>query len=326
MSIIACAGSDEGPGANFTPPTLGEFMKNQETQLRRLREARVGASVVREARLFHEKQAQKHGLHTKRGIAHLRAARMFSREAGASLQERLESFNNQVGEIDPNTLAKATKDTINFHKKMAQKHGLDSDLGHAHTSAMEHHMDTLQQLKKGAGQPQQPPQQVSGEEAYEGGPGSGPKKSGFDDKKRTWTSPEGKTVGMDKKPGKYPKYHEREALPGKSGKQLPVPVPNKSQMPSQDIKQDKPPIDLDAQQGGGQRLQQTYGAHAGMRASKKPTFESRFRRFEREARGPYDGECALPTSVKKQVGKDLVDEGPRVKREARRSLRRRRTG
>ena len=424
MSIIACAGPD-AEGANWTPHTLGEYQKNEKAKLVRLREARAGAQVIREARLFHERQAQKHGLSTRRGIAHLRAARMFSREAGASLQERLESFNGEIGQIDPKVLAKTTKDTINFHQKMAKKAGLDTPEGHAHTAAMEHHMDTLNKLQQGAGQkqPKQPPQQVSGEEAAEGGPGSGPHgKSGlgrpFDKKMsrhRALVRAHGKALDKlnslrDKYPNSHPavqraekarnkiisairenlRSHQKgeEALPGKSGKQLPVPVPKKSQMPNNDIKMNKPPINLDAQQGGGQRLQQGQNCVAsseggpgsgprkgsggskgflsttvsnkdvdyamsktpyskwkdlvsrkdydaavararGKKKESRHSFESRLRRFSREAgeRGPNDGmACTLPDDdpLAQISDKDKVYRGkqPPLAKESRRYLRR----
>lgn len=63
---------------------------------------------------------------------------------------------------------------------------------------------------------------------------------------------------------------ESEAAPGHSSKQSPVPVPKKSDQPSEDIRQNKPPVALSPQDankpGALRQLQQneTAGAHAGM--------------------------------------------------------------
>lgn len=197
----ACSGSEEGPGANFTPPTLGNFMEKQKNDNKRLREAKAGALVTREGRQFHERQAKRFGVHTSRGLAHFKASKMYTRE-GNRLQEMFEKSGGQ-GQLPPKAIMKASKAAMLFHKKCAEKAGLDSDLGHAHVAQMEHHADMF---KKAKGQHQQAGQQ----------------------------NPE-------------------EANMGHSGKQSPVPVPKKSEQPSDDIRQNKPMM----------RLQQNESAEGG---------------------------------------------------------------
>lgn len=340
MSILACSGFEEGDGANFTPPTMGEFMKRDK----QLREARAGAAVIREARLFHEHNAMKHGIHTKRGNAHMKAARMFSREAGMSLQEKLESLDTEMGKLDPKAIARASKDSIKFHQKAAQKAGLDTDLGHAHAAAMEHHMDRLNALKGG--------EQLSNEKPPQPQKNPNPKQP------------------VPKPPQPQPQKRMQAAASGKSGKGLPVPVPKKSDMPNGDIRQNKPPINLDAQQGDSRKLQQkeggpgsgphkgsnwgislqhksdskrsfpnyhTFGTKQAARSKaarmqrEHPAFkvsinpvenkhsnEAARQAFQREAlRGPYGKSRVFPkTNPLKQIKSEIIDRGPMPKRES----------
>ena len=264
MSILACSGFEEGPGANFTPPTLGNFMEKQKSDSKRLREARAGALVTREGRRFHEKQARRFGIHTNRGLAHFRASKMYTRE-GNRLQEMFEQSGGQ-GQLPPKAIMKASKAAMLFHKKQAEKAGLDSDLGHAHVAAMEHHADMF---KKAKTQHQQAGQQQQGMgEAGEGGPGSGPRKSSahpadtlklkmmkvvkaMNEQLKTKPHHHPDVVKLKKKADALAKQLNRlkysgesEANMGHSGRQTPVPVPKKSEQPSDDIHQNKPPIKL----------------------------------------------------------------------------------
>lgn len=290
MSILGCAGSDE-PGANYTPPTLSQFMKNQVDNNRRLREASAGRQVIQEARAFHLKQATKYGTHTGRGLAHFRASKMYTREGGR-LQEMFDQ-GGQDGELPPKAIMKANKAAMMFHKKQADKAGLDSDLGHAHVAAMEHHQDIFnkaKQMHKQAKSQQQP-----GMESAEGGPGSGPHKGGGSHseisnlQKRinhhvnlANNSNDGRTqakhdtiaeklsLKLKRLGGKVPKGvdlsgHE-EALPGHGSKQSPVPVPKKSEQPNNDIRDpNKPPVQLSPEDANKQprRLQQNESAEGG---------------------------------------------------------------
>lgn len=296
MSIIGCAGSDE-PGANFTPPTLGLFMKNQELETRRLREARAGAQVVKEAREFHERRALHFGVHSPRGLAHYKASRMYTRE-GSRLQEMFEN-GGEIGELPSKAVIKANKAAMGFHKKQAEKAGLDSDLGHAHVAAMEHHADIIKKAKAQHQQQGQP--EV----------GNGPMDSG------------GKGVPM--------KQSKREALPGHGSKQSPVPVPKKSEQPNEDIHDPTaPPVSLNPEDANKQprKLQQgkewgpKFGPSKGwgtpMKASKR---RKRIANFGRESnvhdRVNADMDCTLPKGAGRQMQPDLVYRGPRTK-EARR--------
>lgn len=347
MSILACSGFDEGPGANYTPPTLGNFMQKQALEQRRLREARAGNQVIKEAREFHEHQARKHGLNTNRGMAHFRASKMFVRE-GNRLQEMFDQGGQDHSELPPKAVMKASKAAMKFHKGQAEKAGLDTDLGHAHVAAMEHHADIH---KKAKAQHQQSAQQGQPMQASaEGGPGSGPRKGmttgGTHGKNKTQTQYMSKKDrderdarnnerDMKSRQDAYQKWTDRdehprtklerdrksnkEAAPGFGGRQSPVPVPKKSDQPSDDIQDPqaigKPPVKLNPQDANKpmRKLQQNESR------------ESRIRNFgkKREGRrGPDDGmERAEPRGAGTLMDDDLVYRGPRTK-ESRRSLRR----
>lgn len=345
MSILACAGSDE-PGANYTPPTLGEFMRKQDVESKRLREARAGAQVVSASRLFHERQAHKFGINTNRGLAHFRASKMFTQEGGR-LQEMFDQ-GGQAGELPPKAVMKANKAAMHFHKKQADKAGLDSDLGHAHVAAMEHHQDAYQKAKQ---QCQAQKQQQPGMESAEGGPGSGRHKGEGGGAKSFQDRHEKLKSTLKSMAKNFPQHHglgeagshlrkaadamkkgdwdsavdhhddaeaalksagHREALPGHGSKQSPVPVPKKSEQPSEDIQDpNKPPVQLSPEDANDQprRLQQN---------------ESRRRainNFGRESNAQSRVEMGLghgyPKGAGTQVDPDLVYRGPRTK-EARR--------
>jgi hypothetical protein len=184
MSLIGCAGSDE-LGANFTPPTLGAFMQKQQSEIKRLREAKAGNQVIKEAREFHERQAKRFGVNTNRGLAHFRASKMFTRE-GNRLQEMFDQGGQDHSELSPKAVMKASKAAMLFHKKQAEKAGLDTELGHAHVAAMEHHADIHKKAKANhqASQPEvgNGPMDSGGQgvpmkASSEGGKGSGRHKS-----------------------------------------------------------------------------------------------------------------------------------------------------
>lgn len=389
------AATPELDGPNWTPPTIGNFIAGESTRIRRLREADATRQVAREARMFHEKKALKYGVNTKRGLAHFRASLRYGREG--RLQEM---FGDAADNLPPKAWAKASTDAARFHQKQAEKHGLDTPIGQAHVAEMQHHQEmasqALQQHKqlsqqKAQQQAQQPkpskivkpaPMQASSE----GGPGSGPRPKLGGQYRREWKSRPREKGSQNRWAQDYPRK-KKEALPGHSSKQSPVPVPKKSEQPSEDIRQNKPPIPLDPQDANKQmsRLQQgqncnAAGEHAGIiRAGgpgsgrhadpgktaeqhgykhsgttgqgtklyshpngsklavrtdgtwshssssgakidsgrrggnlsshlKKESRESRIRNFAREGgRGPYDDqECTLPRKVRKQMGNDLL--------------------
>jgi hypothetical protein len=274
------AATEEGPGANWTPPTIGNFMAREGTCIRRLREADASRQVAREAKHFHEKQALKYGVHTGRGLAHFKASLGYTKEGAGRLQEMFEHGGDpsHLNELPPQAIMKANKAAMHFHQKQAEKAGLDSDLGHAHIAAMEQHADIHSKAK--ALHQQAAVQQPKPSKIVKPAPMQASKK---------------------------------EALPGYSGKQSPVPVPKKSEQPSEDIRQNKPPIPLNPQDankpGAVRQLQQneTMGAHAGIiKAARKR--ERAIRNFAREGgRGPYDDqECTPPRKVRKQMGDDLL--------------------
>jgi hypothetical protein len=147
------AATPEEDGPNFESPVMGPaFQRGQ----RRLREAETFSKVQREAREFHERKAKKYGIDKPLGQAHLRAARAYKESAG-KLQEMFDQ-GGQAGQMNPKTVAKVSKAAIGFHKKQAEKHGVDSEMGQAHSAAIQGHMDTLnkakQQMKQAKPQPQ----------------------------------------------------------------------------------------------------------------------------------------------------------------------------
>lgn len=162
--------------------------------------------------------------------------------------QRLRECDTQ---LDPKARIKMHKNAIGFHKKQAEKAGIDSDVGHAHIGKMHEHMDGLKKAKEEkAAQPL--PEPV------------------------TQAPPE-------------------EQLPPKdaaSGKSSPVPVPKKSQQPSNDIKQDKPSVPLKKLQQGKE---------------KGKSFESRVRRFGKEALSPKGPQMGLKRTLPKEIDEQEGD-------------------
>jgi hypothetical protein len=136
-----CAATPDEAGANFTPFVIGD-------DIRRLREAKGNpfSRVLGEASKFHQRMAKKHGVETPRGMAHYRLAEAFGRPT-SKLQEYI-STHGEFGNLGPKVVQKAHKDSIEYHKKQAEKHGLGTPMGRAHISAMSHHVSEYNQSKK----------------------------------------------------------------------------------------------------------------------------------------------------------------------------------
>jgi hypothetical protein len=137
-----CAATDEGPGANYPSPTMGNFV------LQQLRESAGNPfrACVRASAKFHTRMAGKYGVDSPRGMAHYKLA-----EAFGNPTTRLQEFimkHGEFGNIPPKAVCKAHKDSIDYHKKEAEKAGLHTPMGHAHISAMAHHVDELNQAKQ----------------------------------------------------------------------------------------------------------------------------------------------------------------------------------
>lgn len=155
-----CAATPEEDGPNFVAPTMGEMMK---PGLKRLREADAFKKVSREAANFHERKARSYGVDSAAGIAHFKASRAYrSQEAAGQLQEMFDSGDGQ--QLDPKGCMKAHKSAIQFHKKAAQKAGLDSDEGQAHVQALQNHLQGLKQAKQQAQPPKESTSGLSGKQ------------------------------------------------------------------------------------------------------------------------------------------------------------------
>ena len=283
----ACASSPEGEGGNFEPPVIGiPFQRG----VKRLREAEAFNTVQREAHSFHERKARQYGLDNPVGLAHFKAARSY-REVAGRLQEMFEN-GGEAGELPPAAIIQANKAAVGFHKKQAEKAGLDSDRGHAHVAALEHHLDIMNKAKQ----------------------------------------------------------KQREAQFGHSGKESPVPVPKKSEQPSQDIRQDLPAVPLTKlqQKRASKEWGQKFGPSKGwgspmkmsrealtrkhkldgmMKVAKKHDAEgrhdvaSRIRRkaiskFGEAGRIGMDLGCDYPRPVRRLAKPDLLFRGKRTEREA----------
>lgn len=340
MSILGCAGSDE-PGANYTPPTLSQFMKNQVDNNRRLREASAGRQVIQEARAFHLKQATKYGTHTGRGLAHFRASKMYTREGGR-LQEMFDQ-GGQDGELPPKAIMKANKAAMMFHKKQADKAGLDSDLGHAHVAAMEHHQGIFQ---KARAQCKAQKQQQPGMEAL---PGHGSKQSPVPVPKKSEQpnndirDPNKPPVQLspddaNKQPRRLQQNESAEGGPGsgrhKGGGTIRITNPNKmaehhyAKAKEYEQKRDSA-FSQSAQDRYNDKANEHYAKayraeHYGKsdESRRRPSLEARMRNFGRESNAQSRVEMGLghgyPKGVGRQVEPDLVTRQPRTKESIRR--------
>lgn len=166
-----CAATPEEDGPNFEPAIIGPaFQRGQ----RRLLEAQAFEKVQREAGDFHERKARKYGVDHPVGLAHFKASRAYrSKEAAGRLQEM---FDQNQSQIPPNALHKAHKAAVGFHKKAAEKAGLDSPEGQAHIAALQHHLGIAKTAKQ---QAQSMKQQKASATGYSGkqSPVPVPKKS-----------------------------------------------------------------------------------------------------------------------------------------------------
>lgn len=141
----ACASTPEDDGPNFSPTTMFNAINPHNT---RLREAAAFSKVSRETADFHERKARSYGVDHPIGLAHFKAAKAYrSQESAGRLQEMFEN-GGEVGELPPKAIMKANRAAMGFHKKQAEKAGLDSDEGHAHIAALEHHMDIFNKAKQ----------------------------------------------------------------------------------------------------------------------------------------------------------------------------------
>ena len=147
------AATEEPGGANFAPVMSSRLMES------------VTSRVGRESQQFHEKMAQKLGVQTEAGRVHLRAARVY-REGKARFHED----SDELGELPPKSIIAAHKAAVGFHKKAAEKTGLDTDEAHAHVAELERHLDVINKAK----------QQLKASEVREHG--TERKRSGFSDR------------------------------------------------------------------------------------------------------------------------------------------------
>lgn len=203
-----CAATEED-GPTCAPILSNHILPARQTRLRESgRRMSTIQKISRETSGFHMEAARRHGVNTHRGLAHFKAAKAY-KEADSKLMQYFEGGDpgqDSGQQLDPKAQLQAHQEAVGFHKKMAEKHGLDSPQGSAHIHLMEKHMDSIRGLKQqpaaqGPGGRQQPQMQIpkkseqpnrdvhqdkpplimkqkASAEAEEGGPGSGPKKAG----------------------------------------------------------------------------------------------------------------------------------------------------
>lgn len=151
MTYYPQCAAEEEDGPQFNPILSNHVFPEKLSRLREAgRKMTVLNKLSRETAKFHEEQARRHGVNTPRGLMHFRASKAFT-EGNNKL---MEFFNQgQGGEqgqsgLDPKAEKQAHLNSIKFHKKAAEKAGLDTDEGHAHVGIMEKHMDMLNHAKK----------------------------------------------------------------------------------------------------------------------------------------------------------------------------------
>lgn len=199
MPIFPQCAATEQDGPQFDPPRSNCVDVSRLTRLREAgRRMSVEAKLTRETAGFHREAARRHGLMTERGLAHYKAARAI--EGGS--QKMMEFFNQgQQAPLDPKAQFEMHNEAMKFHKKQAEKHGLDTDQGHAHVQMMQQHMKKARDLKQKAQQQ---------------------------------------------------KSQQQDQQGGVSGRQSPMPVPKKSEMPNKDIRQTgKPVVKLQQKKASG---------------------------------------------------------------------------
>lgn len=159
MTIYPACSATEEEGPYFAPILSNHILPVGNARLRESgRRMSTIKKIARETSGFHMEAARRHGVDTARGLAHFRAAKAY-READSKLMEFFDSQGQQPGhgasQLDPKAQCDAHGEAVKFHKKMAEKHGLDSDQGHAHVALMEKHMDAIRGLKQNAKQQKQ---------------------------------------------------------------------------------------------------------------------------------------------------------------------------
>lgn len=236
----ASSGSEEG-GTNYAAINSNSINPAAITRLREARKKEdVFNTLSRETAKFHEERALKHGLTSRRGLAHFKAAKAY-REAGNKLMEFFKEGPPQdpgagpAGNVDPAALAEVHKEAMDFHKRCAKKHGLDTPQGQAHVQMLQMH-------------------QAAG----------------------TQHANDAKNQKAQQKQQKQQAKGEQQA--GASGRKSPVPVPKKSEMPNQDIRQNKPPIAIKKAKPG-------MGESGKNVVSGKEAYAQKERRFLRRSQG-----------------------------------------
>jgi hypothetical protein len=183
------------------------------------------------------------------------------------------------------------REATKFHERMAKKHGVDRPVGLAHFRAATAYREgagKLQEMFEKPGEPINPKHQMKAHKASIKFHKGQAEKAGLDSPlaHAHLHAMEHHMDGLSKL------KQQSEAMAGHSGKQSPVPVPKKSDQPSEDIRQNKPAVPL-------QKLQQ-----------KEAKIRRFGRRLEREADGPYDDmEHNFPSSDRKQMAPDKVFRG-----------------
>jgi hypothetical protein len=181
------------------------------------------------------------------------------------------------------------REATKFHERMAKKHGVDRPLGLAHFRAATAYREgagKLQEMFEKPGENISPKHQMKAHKASIKFHKGQAEKAGLDSPlaHAHLHAMEHHMDGLNKI-----KQQGKEAMAGHSGKQSPVPVPKKSEQPSEDVRQNLPSVPL-------KRLQQKQ--------------EAKIRKFGREADdGPYEGERTFPRSDRAIMKPDLVFRG-----------------
>ena len=134
----------EESGSNFTPPTMGALISDQRKLTEANRRLAALDTASRESYTFHETRARRLGIDSPAGMAHLKAARAIRAGRLSNLYEH----GDEIGELDPKAIMRANRDAVSWHKKRAEKHGLDSDIGHAHVAMLSDHLNAFNKAKK----------------------------------------------------------------------------------------------------------------------------------------------------------------------------------
>jgi len=134
----------EESGSNFISPTMGALISDQRKLTEANRRLAALDTASRESYTFHETRARRLGIDSPAGMAHLKAARAIRAGRLSNLYEH----GDEIGELDPKAIMRANRDAVSWHKKRAEKHGLDSDIGHAHVAMLSDHLNAFNKAKK----------------------------------------------------------------------------------------------------------------------------------------------------------------------------------